>query len=305
MEIFHFQVKSNPVYSRFLELIRVNPKKVTRVAAIPFMPIQFFKSFKVTSRPNEEARIVFRSSSTTGTGASSHELYDPDFYKQVSIKCFESVYGSLNEYRILALLPGYLERGDSSLVFMVQAFMDKSAHRQNGFYLQNVDELKSILTESSNPKTLLLGVSFALLDLANSMNGGIPEVLVMETGGMKGRRKELIRTELHKLLNDGFGTKNIHSEYGMTELLSQAYAKENGLFEPASWMKISVRDTSDPFSQVGIGKTGGINVIDLANIDSCCFVATSDLGKLHEDGRFEVLGRFDHSDVRGCNLMYA
>jgi len=306
LEIFHFQVKSNPVYRNYTKYLGVNTNDIHTIEQIPFLPISFFKSHEVVSQPETEPKLIFESSSTTGTGVSRHLLFDPEFYWKNAQNIFESEYGSLEGICILALLPSYLERGNSSLVYMVQKFIEASNHPQSGFYLYNQEELSQQLTENqkTNTKTLLLGVSFALLDLAKNHPQNLKDIILMETGGMKGRGEEIIRSEMHTVLKTAFGTSQIHSEYGMTELMSQAYSKGDGLFHCPRQMKIMIRDYADPFSFLGPMRTGGINVIDLANIDSCSFIATSDLGKTHKDGRFEILGRFDHSDVRGCNLLY-
>ena len=253
----------------------------------------------------DDEEIIFTSSGTTGSVASKHYVTDLNLYEQSYLKGFESSYGPIDAYCVLALLPSYLERDGSSLIYMVNDLIDKSKHPYSGFFLSDLPKLESVLREleTQKQKTLLIGVSFALLDFAETFKLELEHTIVMETGGMKGRRKELIRKELHEQLKRGFCLQHIHSEYGMTELLSQAYSLGDSLFECPPWMKILVRDTEDPLSLLPKGKTGGINVIDLANVNSCSFIATQDLGKLYESGKFEVLGRFDHSDIRGCNLM--
>lgn len=303
LELFRHQAQHNAIYRKFVQHLNIKPEGVENVADIPFLPIEAFKLHRVITGSFEPA-LVFTSSGTTGKTASQHFLWESDWYHKCSREAFERIYGDLREYCILALLPAYLERSGSSLVHMAQAFMDQSGHPQNGFYLNQLDHLSDVLAlcEARRQKTLLLGVSFALLDLAERYPQKLRHTTIMETGGMKGRRKELTRPALHDKLKSAFGLETIHSEYGMTELLSQAYATQNGLFECPPWMRVMVREQSDPMQFV-TDRTGGINVIDLANIDSCAFIATGDLGRLHENQRFEVLGRFDFSDVRGCNLM--
>lgn len=304
LEIFQFQYQNNGVYQRFCDYLNVKPERIDTLTKIPFLPIQFFKEHKVVSTLDEE-EIIFTSSGTTGSVASKHYVMDLSLYKQSYLKGFKSSYGPIKNYCVLALLPSYLERDGSSLIYMVNDLINKSKHPFSGFFLNDLPKLESVLREleAQKQKTLLIGVSFALLDFAETFKLELEHTIVMETGGMKGRRKELIRKELHEQLKRGFGVKQIHSEYGMTELLSQAYSLGDSLFKCPPWMKILVRDTEDPLSLLPIGKTGGINVIDLANVNSCSFIATQDLGKLYESGKFEVLGRFDHSDIRGCNLM--
>ncbi len=268
------------------------------------MPIAFFKSKKVVSSKNIE-QSIFSSSGTTGQITSKHYVTDIALYEKSYLKGFESFYGDVSDYCVLALLPSYLERSGSSLIYMVDDLIKKSNHPDSGFYLDEIDVLieKLIRLDSQGKKVLLIGVSFALLDLVEKHQLNLKNTIVIETGGMKGRRKELIREELHDILKKGFGTKAIHSEYGMTELLSQAYSQGNGIFKNPPWMKILIRDTEDPLTLLEMGKTGGVNVIDLANINSCSFIATQDLGKVHANDTFEIIGRFDNSDIRGCNLM--
>ena len=304
LEIFQFQYQNNHVYQRFCDYLNIEPERIKTIAQIPFLPIQFFKEHKVVSTLDNE-EIIFTSSGTTGSVASKHYVTDLNQYEHSYLKGFESTYGPIENYCVLALLPSYLERDGSSLIYMVNDLIGKSKNPMSGFFLNELPKLESVLREleAQKQKTLLIGVSFALLDFTEAYKLNLEHTIVMETGGMKGRRKELIRKELHEQLKKGFGVAEIHSEYGMTELLSQAYSKGNGLFECPPWMKVLVRDTEDPISLLPLGKTGGINVIDLANVNSCSFIATQDLGKLYESGKFEVLGRFDHSDIRGCNLM--
>ena len=304
LEVFKHQFKNNKVYRSFCDLIYKHPSDVTKIEEIPFLPIQFFKSRKVLSSL-DEVQETFTSSGTTGSITSTHFVTDINFYKQSYLNGFSHFYGNIEEYTVLALLPNYLERNGSSLVFMVNDLIAKSKNSDSGFYLNNLDELaiKLINLDKKGQKILLIGVSFALLNLIEKHQFKLKNTIIMETGGMKGRRKELIRNELHQLLQDGFGVAEIHSEYGMTELLSQAYSRGNGVFETPPWMKILTRDTEDALSILPTEKAGGINIIDLANYNSCSFIATQDLGKVYQNGTFEIIGRFDNSDIRGCNLM--
>ena len=301
LEVFHFQYHHNGLYRQFCELL--GREKVEEPEDIPFLPIEFFKKGNVFSS-EAPAEIIFSSSGTTGSQTSRHHVTDLEIYRQSFRKGFEMQYGNIEDFVVLALLPSYLEREGSSLVYMVQDFINRSKHPESGFYLDNLPELREKLVETdrSGKKILLIGVSFALLDLAESYSFSLKNTIVMETGGMKGRRKEMIRSELHNLLKKSFGIDTIHSEYGMTELLSQAYSVSNGIFECPPWMKILIRDPEDPLTLLPDGKTGGINVIDLANMNSCSFIATQDLGKITPKG-VEILGRFDNSDIRGCNLL--
>jgi hypothetical protein len=304
LKVFKHQFENNLVYRSFCDLLYIHPSDIHSYDQIPFLPIQFFKSKKVISSI-EEVEAVFSSSGTTGTITSKHHVTDISLYKESYTKGFEHFYGNIENYTILALLPNYLEREGSSLIYMVDDLIKKTNHKDSGFYLNNLNELaeKLIQLDSQGRKILLIGVSFALLDMIEQHSFSLKNTIIMETGGMKGRRKELIRKELHALLCKGFGVNKIHSEYGMTELLSQGYSKGDGIFDCPPWMKILTRDTEDPLSIQNKGKTGGINVIDLANYNSCSFIATQDLGKVHANNSFEIIGRFDHSDIRGCNLM--
>jgi len=304
LKIFKHQFENNPVYRSFCDLLYKHPSDVRSINEIPFLPIQFFKSHDVLSNINTVEK-TFSSSGTTGSITSKHHVTDLNIYKESFTKGFECFYGSIEDYVILALLPSYLEREGSSLIYMVEDFIKTSKHPESGFYLNNLSELNETLTalDKKGKKILLIGVSFALLDLVESYQFQLKNTVIMETGGMKGRRKELVRDELHTILKQGFGVNTIHSEYGMTELLSQAYSKGNGIFECPKWMKILTRDTEDALTILPQQQNGGINVIDLANINSCSFIATQDLGKVHHDGTFEIIGRFDNSDIRGCNLM--
>ena len=304
LKIFKFQFENNRVYRSFCDLLYIHPSDVKTIESIPFLPIQFFKTHDILSS-NNPIQTTFTSSGTTGTTTSKHLVTNLNIYQQSFKKGFEDFYGNIEDYVILALLPSYLEREGSSLIYMVETFINQSKHPESGFYLNNLTELKNTLekVDAQGKKTLLIGVSFALLDLVETYQFQLKNTIIMETGGMKGRRKELIRDELHNLLKDGFGVDAIHSEYGMTELLSQAYSKGHGIFECPNWMRILTRDTEDALSILPKGKTGGINVIDLANINSCAFIATQDLGRIYENKTFEIIGRFDNSDIRGCNLM--
>ena len=304
LELFKFQFEENPVYRSFCDLLYKHPSDVQKLEDIPFLPIEFFKTHKVISS-KKDIQQTFTSSGTTGNVVSQHHVADLDIYKKSFQKGFAHFYGNIEDYTVLALLPSYLEREGSSLVYMVEDMIQESKHPKSGFYLNNLDALKQTLLEleTSRQKTLLIGVSYALLDLVEFHQFELKHTIIMETGGMKGRRKELIKSELHAILKKGFGVNTIHSEYGMTELLSQAYSKGNGLFSTPPWMKVLVRDPEDALTILEEKKSGGINIIDLANINSCAFIATQDLGKIHTNGTFEVLGRFDQSDIRGCNLI--
>ena len=322
MEVFTFQYSHNVVYREFCDALRRTPANVENVTYIPFLPVEMFKSHEVVSFPGEEEAVFYSSGTTTsqshseiGSGAdnhnemfanlSKHYIKDLALYRRSFSEGFRRFYGEPAQYCILALLPSYLERDGSSLVFMVDDLIRQSEHPDSGFYLDDFQALseKLVSLAGSGDKVLLLGVSFGLLDLAGTHPTKINNTVVMETGGMKGRRREMIREELHGLLREAFGVDVVHSEYGMTELLSQAYSKGNGLFACPPWMRVLIRDSNDPLHITDGRRAGGINIIDLANIFSCSFLATQDLGKIHPGGMFEVLGRFDNSDVRGCNLL--
>lgn len=304
LEVFKFQFEHNAVYRSFCDLLYKHPSDVRSLEQIPFLPIEFFKTHTIIST-NKPTEATFTSSGTTGSIVSKHHVVDLDVYKQSFRTGFESFYGTIENYTVLALLPSYLEREGSSLVYMANDMILQSKQPESGFYLHDLEALKNTLTslEAKGQKTLLIGVSYALLDLIEAYSFELKHTIVMETGGMKGQRKELVKSELHALLKQGFGVDTIHSEYGMTELLSQAYSKGGGVFKTPPWMKVLTRDPEDALSIQPIGKSGGINIIDLANINSCAFIATQDLGKIRSDGTFEILGRFDQSDIRGCNLM--
>jgi len=308
LEIFRFQARHNPVYNQYIKFLNRKIDSVTKLSEISFLPIDFFKTQKVVIDFPEKIDFspqIFTSSGTTGMEVSQHFVQNIALYESSFTKAFVQFYGEIENYCVLALLPSYLEREGSSLIYMVDELIKKSKHKDSGFYLHNLDELARKLENlvERKQKVLLIGVSFALLDLAEQFQLNLHNTIVMETGGMKGRRKELIRNELHEFLTRKLGVSTIHSEYGMTELLSQAYSLGFGRFSCPNWMRILIRDTYDPFCFLGSEKTGGINVIDLANLYSCSFIETKDLGRLHNDSSFEVLGRFDNSDIRGCNLM--
>ncbi|MCA0131547.1 LuxE/PaaK family acyltransferase [Winogradskyella alexanderae] len=304
LQIFRFQFENNPVYRSFCDLLYKHPSDIESISEIPFLPIQFFKSHRVLSSCKDPEKL-FTSSGTTESITSKHYVTDLSIYETSFKKAFEFFYGDIGEYAILGLLPSYLEREGSSLIYMVDYLIRRSNHPKSAFYLNNRNELATTLEylENIGQKTLLIGVSFALLDLVESFQFNLKNTIVMETGGMKGRRKELIREELHSILKQGLGVANIHSEYGMTELLSQAYSDGHGVFKTPPWMRVFTRDTEDALTIQSNQKTGGLNIIDLANINSCSFIATQDLGRVNHDGSFEVIGRFDNSDIRGCNLM--
>ncbi len=305
LRIFQYQYQNNEIYRSFTDLLGLKPAKIHRVQEIPFLPISFFKEHRIVSGLDKKIEIAFSSSGTTGMIPSHHYVTDLVLYERSFNTGFEYFYGAAEEYCFLALLPSYLERTGSSLIYMMDHLIRKTEKNGSGFFLNNFEELyrKLLLNEKKKRKTILFGVSFALLDFIEQYRISFPELTVMETGGMKGRRKELVREELHGILCNAFHINSIHSEYGMTELLSQAWSKGDGIFHCPPWMKVLIRDVNDPLSLIGDGKTGGINVIDLANINSCSFIATQDLGTSYADGSFEVQGRFDDSDVRGCNLM--
>jgi len=343
LEVFHFQYQNNSIYRAYTDMLKIKPEKVNSLLEIPFLPIQFFKTHTVKST-EFEPQAVFESSGTTQTINSRHLIKDIQLYKRSFLEGFEIFYRPVNEWCIIGLLPSYLERKNSSLVFMVDELIRSNRHVQSGFYLYEYEKLYRTIKqlEEENQKTLLIGVSFALLDFAEKYSFPLEHTVIMETGGMKGRRDEIVRQELHEILKDKFKVDCVHSEYGMTELLSQAYSRCNGIFHCPLWMKVLLRNEEDPFdvqsvvqsSEFGVQssesgvqssefgdrlptpdselptpdselrtKTGAINIIDLANIYSCSFIATDDAGKLNADGSFEVLGRMDNSDIRGCSLM--
>ena len=304
LKVFWYQYQNNPVYRQYINYLGRNVETVKHYRQIPFLPIDFFKSHDIICEGKIPA-VTFTSSGTTGMSFSRHLVADLSIYEKSFTKGFELFFGPVSDYVVLALLPSYLEREGSSLIYMAKKLIADSAHSESGFYLNEYEQLSRVLSKlkSEKKKTILLGVTYALLDLAEQFPIDFPELVVMETGGMKGHRKEMVRQELHSVLTSAFGVKKIYSEYGMTELLSQAYSKGDGLFATPPWMKVLIRDTNDPFAYLPENRTGGINVIDLANIYSCSFIETKDLGKIDPRGEFEVLGRFDNSDVRGCNLL--
>jgi len=302
LQIYELQMDNNPIYSAYSQIILKGeiPKKLEE---IPFLPIEFFKTEQIICK-GEKIEEIFLSSGTTGN-QSKHLVSDLSLYEKSFRNAFQLFYGDITDYCILSLLPNYREREGSSLIYMVDDLIKSSKHPKSGFYLSNYKELSATILEleKKGEKTLLIGVSYALLDLAKNYPIKLENTIIMETGGTKGKRKELLKEELHKILKEAFSLENIHSEYGMTELLSQSYSKGNNIFKSPPWKKVLIRDVNDPLSILGNNRSGGINIIDLANMYSCPFIATQDLGKLHEDGSFSVLGRFDNSDVRGCNLL--
>lgn len=301
---FHRQHKANPVYRSYCDLINISPSEIKSSTKIPSLPIQFFKSHAVKCF-SEAPSIVFSSSGTTTSVNAQHPVLDKAIYNHSFHKGFENQYGDPKDWAILALLPSYLERKGSSLIYMMDALIQQSKHPSSGFYLDEFDQLKKQLEllETQQQPTILLGVSFALLDFAEQYPLQLKHTVVMETGGMKGRRKEMIREDLHATLTKAFGVEVIHSEYGMTELLSQAYSKGHGRFYTPTWMKVTAGEINDPFALINGSKIGRLNIIDLANQESCAFIATEDLGRVFPDGSFEVMGRLDQSDIRGCNLL--
>ncbi|MEO5946241.1 MAG: acyl transferase [Chitinophagaceae bacterium] len=303
LEIFRFQYQNNPVYKAYVDALLPDITSIDAINKIPFLPVRFFKSQKVATT-NIEPETVFESSGTTGSVNSKHFVKDLSLYEESFVKGFELFYGSIKDYCILGLLPSYLERNNSSLVYMVNELIKQTDNSQSGFYLDEYEKLASVLIEleKKQQKTLLIGVTFALLDFAEQFPMPLQYTTILETGGMKGRRKEMIREELHAILQNAFNISSVHSEYGMTELLSQAYSKGDGIFNTPSWMNILVRDEEDPLLVKRTG-SGIINIIDLANIYSCSFIATDDAGKIYDDSSFEVLGRVDGSDLRGCSLL--
>lgn len=305
LQIFKYQYANNSIYKLFVDNLGVNINDVSNVEQIPFLPIQFFKTHRITCGDTPE-EAVFISSGTTQQQRSKHYILDLNLYEKSFSKGFEYFFGNISDYIIFGLLPSYLEQGNSSLVYMVEKLMLKTKTNFGGFYLNDFEKLKSDIekVQNSGKKIMLFGVTYALLDMANTCPIKIKNAIIVETGGMKGRKEEIDREELHKVLKKSFGVDNIYSEYGMTELLSQAWSLKDGIFKTPPWMRVLLADTNDPLNVSAENKKGGINIIDLANINSCSFIATQDLGKMHPDNSFEVLGRFDSSDVRGCSLMY-
>ncbi len=304
LEVFRYQAKENVVYRQYIHKLGQTPGRVKSIEDIPFLPISFFKTHRIVTG-NQPVEKVFESSGTTATTNAKHHILDVKLYEKSVLETFRRFYGNPSDYVFLALLPGYVERKNSSLVYMVNYFMQQSGSNHNGYYLYDFDSLKKKIQalQKSNRQVFLIGVSFALLDFACQYSLKLSNIIIMETGGMKGRRKEITRQELHQKIKNAFGAVTIHSEYGMAELLSQCYSQGKGIFSAPPWMQIRIRDAYDPFSYLQNKKTGGINIIDLANIHSCSFIETNDLGRLHGNNRFDVAGRFDDSDIRGCNLM--
>jgi hypothetical protein len=309
LHLFRHQYLENSVYHQYVDALGVDIDTVKSIEQIPYLPVRFFKTHTIQTGSFDSA-VIFESSGTSSTINSRHLIRDISLYEQSFTRGFEIFYGPIDQWCIIGLLPSYLERDNSSLVYMVNSLIAQSKHPKSGFYLEAKDELVSVLRslENEGQKTLLIGVTFALLDFANQQDLKLSNTIFMETGGMKGRRRDMVRQELHAVLKQAFGVEAIHSEYGMTEILSQAYSKTDGLFRCPPWMKILVRDEEDPLSvrsepSGNASQTGVINIIDLANIHSCCFLATDDAGRLYPDGSFEVLGRIDNSDLRGCSLL--
>lgn len=305
LEIFNYQYYNNSIYRHFVQSLGKTPSEISTPYEIPFLPVEFFRNHKITTGDFQVEKI-FESSGTTGVSTAKHFVYDLSLYEESFLKTFRLFYGNPEQYLITALLPSYMEREGSSLVYMADNLIKRTNNRDSGFYKSNVGDLLMTINKAKavKQKIVLLGVSFALLDLAENESPDLSGVIVMETGGMKGRRKELTRSELHSILKEELNVTTIHSEYGMTELLSQAYSGGDGIFYCPPWMKVIIRDPQDPLTLfTEHAKTGGINIIDLANMNSCSFISTGDLGKVQQDGGFEVLGRFDNSDIRGCNLL--
>ena len=304
LDIYHFQYRNNLVYKKFCNMICENPMNINEITKIPFLPISFFKTKKILSVDKFEK--VFYSSGTTTNSRSKHFISDLKLYEESFIKNFIHNYGELNKYTIIALLPNYYENESSSLIYMVEKLIKLTKSNESGFFLDDYTNLSKKLNQldsNNDRKTILIGVPYALLDLLDFNQFCFNNTIIMETGGMKGRRKELVRNELHEKLKSGFGVNQIHSEYGMTELLSQAYSKGNGIFSTPAWMKVLIRDVNDAQNLNFNKKSGAINIIDLANYNSCSFIATDDMGKFVSESEFEVIGRIDNSDVRGCNLL--
>jgi phenylacetate-coenzyme A ligase PaaK-like adenylate-forming protein len=302
LEVFEFQYKNIPVYKKYVDLIKSQSKSINHFKEIPFLPIDFFKYNKIIA-DNSKIEKTFLSSGTSNTIRSKHFVKDLELYERSFNAGFKYFYSDPKEWTILALLPSYLDQGDSSLIYMVNKFINKSQNPESNYINYDLNVLKNLILKLKDKNVLLIGVSYALLELSELDSFNLENWVVMETGGMKGRRKEMVRQELHQQLKKAFNVDAIHSEYGMTELLSQAYSKKNGLFETPPWMKFIIRDFEDPYSLAKINSSGGINIIDLANIYSCSFIETQDIGKEVEKDSFEILGRFDQSEVRGCNLL--
>lgn len=304
LEIFKFQFENNPIYNAYAKALGKAPSYIANILDIPFLPIALFKHHEVKTGL-WTSETIFESSGTSQGEASKHHVFDEAYYLNNCLKTFEKSYGKIEDYTVLALLPSYLERSSSGLVSMANYFIQKTGNQSSGFFLNEFEALYECLSalQKSSEKVLLLGVTFALLDFAESFPITFPELIIMETGGMKGRREEMIREDVHNVLKQGFAVSEVHSEYGMTELFSQAYSQGNGVFVPSSTMKVISRDLNDPLSYPFHGRNGGLNIIDLANFNTCSFIETSDMGFVHQDGSFEVKGRIDNAELRGCNLM--
>jgi hypothetical protein len=302
LETHQYQIKNNPIYSNFSSLI-LKDKKPKTINEIPFLPIDFFKSEKIISK-NKKSQIIFQSSGSSGI-RSKHYVADLSIYEKSFMKNFSKIYGDIKNTCIVGILPSYTENGDSSLIYMVNTLIKHSTNSYSGFYNNNFEKLSKVIKkqEINNNKIIIIGVTYALIDFAKDFSRPLKNTIIIETGGIKGKRKELLKEELHIILKKAFHLKNIHSEYGMTELLSQAYSKEKGIFSPPNWMKIIIRDINDPLTMLGHNKSGGVNIIDLANIHSCSFIATQDLGIKLDNNRFKINGRFTNADLRGCNLL--
>jgi hypothetical protein len=306
LELFHYQYAQNSVYRSYTDALKILPKTVNDLFSIPYLPVSFFKTHDITTRSTDLPELIFESSGTTGEVPSKHRVHNPELYEASLLRGFRKFYGNPGKYAILALLPSYLERKNASLVHMAETLMKASGHPSNGFYLNEWEKLSDIIIELERKQqpTLLLGVTFALLDFAAASQLNLKHTIVMETGGMKGRREEWTRTQVHEYLKNKWQLEQVHSEYGMTEMLSQAYAMERGIFRCSESMQVFVRDLNDPLEITRRG-SGCLNIIDLANVDSCAFIATEDLGTIHPNGSFEVFGRMDHAALRGCSLMTA
>ena len=310
LSIFNYQYENIDIYHQFVDYLNINPKKISKITEIPFLPIEMFKHHTILDR-NRQTDTYFQSSGTTNIQTlSRHWIADFELYQQSILHCFQQFIGHPKDYIFLGLLPNYLERQNSSLIYMVDFLMNKSSQKENGYFLYNHPELLELLKNLNNRKIILFGVSFALLDFIDfcEANGGFysaqnSNLIIIETGGMKGRKEEMTKDELLKILRNGFLTDKIYSEYSMTELLSQAYSLGNNIYESPNWLRIMIRNLEDPFSYVEKGKTGAVNIIDLANKYSCSFIATQDLGKSFDNHQFQILGRIDHSDIRGCSLL--
>ncbi|OEK01746.1 acyl transferase [Roseivirga sp. 4D4] len=304
LEVFRLQFQHNPVYQSYAQALGRKLDDVNNINDIPFLPIEFFKTKNVkTGEWNTER--VFESSGTTQSQTSKHHVFNEAFYLQSCLSGFEEMYGPVEDFTVLALLPSYLERANSGLISMVNHFITKSGKPKSGFFLNDIKALRDTLTslQGSGEKVLLIGVTFGLLDFCETYEVNFPELIVMETGGMKGRREEMVREDVHEVLKTSFGVSTIHSEYGMTELFSQAYSQKKGIFRPSRTMKVIARDLNDPLTYPFAGRNGGLNIVDLANFKTCSFIETKDMGVVYQDGSFEVKGRIDNAELRGCNLM--